>query len=212
MADILIDNESFPSTPASGKSILFVDSNTKKLMQMDDGGTCRGLLSRNVSTASQGGGFATDTYVTNSGLLLPTCGLQTGQLFRWIITVSKTNAGVAQAIVVLRLGSGQSTSDTAILTLTQAAAEAQSALVASAVLVVHAGLRNTGASAVLAGGFGFTQTYQATAGNLAFGGGNDAASSTFDSTGKAGQYMGLSINGGSSAVWTITNVQAELVN
>src|SRR5690242_20998171 len=41
ISDILIDNESTPSTPAAGKSIILVDSTTKKLAQLDDGGTLR---------------------------------------------------------------------------------------------------------------------------------------------------------------------------
>ena len=36
MADILIDNQTAPSTPASGKSVLWVDSTTKKFLQTDD--------------------------------------------------------------------------------------------------------------------------------------------------------------------------------
>ena len=211
MADILIDNESVPSTPASGKSVLFVDSTTKKLSQIDDTGRVIGFLSRNDATASQGAGFASDTYVTNSGLLIPSFGMKAGMLARWTISLSKTAAGTAQAAVNVRLGAGQSTSDTAILTLTQAAAEAQSALVASAVMTVFIGVRNVGASGVVAGAFGFTQSYQATAGNLAFGGGIDAVSSTFNNTAVSGQYLGLSINGGASAAWTITHVAAELI-
>ena len=36
---ILIDNQTAPSTPASGKSVIWIDSTTKKLAQTDDGGT-----------------------------------------------------------------------------------------------------------------------------------------------------------------------------
>lgn len=211
MADILIDNEGLPTTPASGKSILFVDSTTKKLAQLDDSGHVNGILSRNNATASQGAGFVADTYVTNSGLLIPSFGIQAGQMYRWTISLSKTAAGTAAAVVTVRQGAGQATSDTSRLVFTQAAAEAQSALVASAILSVFVGVRVVGASGVIAGAFGFTQTYQATAGNLAFGGGNDAVSSTFDTTGAAGQYIGLSITGGTSAAWTISNVVAELI-
>ncbi len=38
MADILIDNEAAPGTPASGKSVLYVDSTAKRSVQRDDGG------------------------------------------------------------------------------------------------------------------------------------------------------------------------------
>lgn len=211
MADILIDNQSLPSTPAAGKSVIFVDSTTKRICQLDDTGRVCGFLSRNDATASQGAGFVADTYVTNSGLLIPSFGMKAGQLYRWTITLSKTAAGTAAAVVTVRIGAAQTTSDTARLTLTQAAAEAQSALVASAILSVVVGVRNISATGVIAGAFGFTQTYQATAGNLAFGGGIDGVSSTFDNTTLAGQYVGLSITGGTSAAWTLTHVAAELI-
>lgn len=211
MADILIDNQALPSTPASGKSVIFVDSTAKKLCQLDDTGRVIGWLARNDATASQGAGFAADTYVTNSGLLIPSFGMKAGMLARWTISLSKTAAGVAQAVVNIRLGSGQATTDTARLTLTQAAAEAQSALAASAILTVFCTVRNVGASGVIAGGFGFTQTYQAVAGNLAFGGGQDGVGAGFDNTAVQGQFLGLSINGGAAAAWTITACAAELI-
>ena len=97
MADILIDNQTLPSTPAAGKSVLYVDSTTKKPVALDDGGTARGLLSRNASTASQGAGFASDTYLTNSNLLIPSSGIQAGMVFEWRIGVTKTAAGTAAA-------------------------------------------------------------------------------------------------------------------
>ena len=53
MADILLDNETTPSTPASSKSILWVDSTAKRLMQTDDGGTHRGLIGKGNTTTTQ---------------------------------------------------------------------------------------------------------------------------------------------------------------
>lgn len=205
MADILIDNETTPTTPASGKSVLFVDSTTKKAAACDDSGNILGRLSRNFTTASQGAGFAADTYVTNSGILLPSCGLQAGMTFRWMITGSKTAAGVAQAVYTIRVGAGQATTDTSLLALTTAA---QTAVADNGILIVTATLRNVGASAVLAGAVGWAKTQT---GLIGFGGSLDGVSSTFDSTGKAGQYVGLSINGGASAAWTLTSVHAELL-
>jgi hypothetical protein len=210
MADILIDNEALPSTPAASKSIIFADSTTKKLMQLDDAGIAHGNLSRNNAAASQTLGTG-NTFVTNSGILIPSFGMQVGQLYRWMISLSKTAAGTAAAVIAISTGANQSTADTIQLTFTQAAAEAQSALVASAILIVLAQVRTVGVSGVLAGGFGFTQTYQATAGNLAFGGGNDAVSAGFANNALAGQYVGLQINAGASSAWTITAVAAELI-
>src|SRR6267378_143962 len=114
MADILIDNETIPSTPAASKSLLFVDSTTKKFAQMDDAGTVRGLLGRNFTVISSGAGFAADTYVAGSGILLPSFNLQVGALFRWTMIGSKTAAGVATPTFIFRLGTGV-IGDTALL-------------------------------------------------------------------------------------------------
>lgn len=203
MADILIDNEAVPSTPAAGKSLIYCDSTTKKLAQMDDAGHVYGApLSRNWSTASQGAGFATDTYITNSGLLIPSCGLQVGQMFRWTITLSKTAAGTATPIVQIRLGTNQSTADTSLITLT---GQAATAAIAGGIMSVVALIRTVSASGVLVGSFGFAS------GILGLGGGIDGVSGSVDLTGRAGQYMGVSYNGGASAVITLTGVQAELI-
>lgn len=206
MADILIDNQSAPTTPASGKSLLFVDATTKKLAQMDDGGILQGILSRNSATASQGAGFAADTYVTNSGLLIPSSGLKAGMLFRWLITASKTAAGIAAAVYTIRSGANQSTADTSRLALTASAA--QTGVADNGTLIVTVQVRNVSASGVIAGAASWAKTQAGTAG---FGGSLDGVSSAFDNTGMGGLYFGLSINGGTSAAWTLTSVHAELI-
>lgn len=205
MADILIDNQSAPSTPASGKSVIFVDSTTKKQMQMDDSGILQGTLSRNSSTASQGAGFAADTYVTNSGLLIPSSGMKAGMLFRWIITGSKTAASTAQPVYTIRIGTNQSTADTSRLAFTTAA---QTGVADNGTLFITAQVRNVGASGVIAGAASWAKTQT---GSIGFGGSIDAVSSTFDNSALAGSYVGLSINGGTSAAWTLTSVHAELI-
>lgn len=203
MADILIDNQTAPTTPSASKSVLWVDSTTKKAVQTDDSGKHWGILSRNYSTASQGAGFAADTYVTNSGILIPSFGMQAGQWYRWTISVSKTAAGIAAAVVTVRIGTNQSTADTSRLALT--ATVAQTAAVAEGLIIVSVGVRSVSATGVIAGGFGVA------ANGPGLGGGKDGVSSAFDNSALAGNYVGLSINGGASAAWTITNVQAELV-
>lgn len=200
MADILLDNQAAPTTPAAGKSVLWVDSTTKKLIQTDDGGAHRGMISKNFATASQGAGFASDTYITNSGILIPSYGMQQGQVYRWWVSMSKTGAGVATPIAQVRIGSNQSTADTSRLTLTGTAAAATAS---GGHMIVTAMVRTVSASGVLVGGLGFS--------NSLFGGGADAVSSTFDNTALAGLYVGLSFNAGASASYTIDGVHAELI-
>jgi hypothetical protein len=202
MADILVDNEALPSTPASGKSVLLVDTTSKKFCQLDDSGRPNGILSRNDATASQGALATTDTYITNSGILVPSFGMKVGQLYEWVITLSKTAAGTAAFVLNVRLGNAQSTGDTSILALTQAIA--QTATASSAIMHVVMGVRSVSATGVVAGAFAFSSV-------SAFGDGKDGASATFNNSAVGGQFMGLSFTTGASAAWTLTHVSGRLV-
>ena len=159
-------------------------------------------LSRNFTTASQGPGFATDTYVTNSDLRIPKGGIVAGMVFRWMISVSKTAAGVAAATFTFRLGGG-SISDTALLALTSGTA--QTAAASSGLLVVSLGVRTPGTVGVVAGGVGVAS------GTAGLGGGVDGVSGSVDLSSAAGRVMGLSINAGAAAAWTITSCTCELI-
>lgn len=203
MADILIDTQAAPGTPAASKVVLWVDSTTKRFVQTDDTGKVSGRASGNDATASQGAGFASDTYVTNSGLLIPSFGMRAGQLYKWIISLSKTAAGTAAAIYTVRIGAAQSTSDTSRLALT--ATTAQTAAVSAGLLQIIVGVRSVSATGVIAGGVGLMCN------NAGLGSGIDGVSSTFDNTALAGLYVGISINGGASAAWTLTHVTADLI-
>lgn len=205
MADLFLDNQGVPAAPAAGKSILYVDSTGKRFITLGDDGLARGSLAKNASSASQAG-FAADTYVLGSSLLIPSSGLQALMIFRWRLSGSKTAAGVAAPAFVIRLGAAQSTADTALITMN---AGVQTAVVDNGVLLIEAVLRNVGAAAVLAAAAAWAKTQAGTAG---FGGSIDGVSGAFDSTGRAGQYVGISINGGAAAAWTLTSVEAELVS
>lgn len=206
MGTIRLDNQTAPSTPASGKTRLFVDSTTEQLGVMNDTGRTFGILSRNDATASQGAGFSADTYVTNSGLLIPSFGMKAGMLFRWIITGSKTAAGTAAAVYTVRIGAAQTTADTSRLALT---AVAQTAAVDNGTLLVTVQVRNISATVgVIAGAASWAKSLTGATG---FGGSIDGVSANFDNSALGGQYVGLSINGGASAAWTLTSVFAELI-
>jgi hypothetical protein len=202
MADILIDNQTVPATPASGKSVLFVDSTTKKLMFLDDTGAIGGRLYHRVSTASQGAGFASDTYITDSGLLVPSFGMKAGMCFKWWISLSKTAAGTAAPVLIIRTGSAQTTGDTTRVTMTSSTAG--TAAVAEGLLMVTMIVRSVSASGVVVGSFGHAAA-------VGLGGGKDVVSGTFDNTAMAGLYVSLSANYGASAAVTITSVQGEII-
>lgn len=200
MADILIDQQAAPANPAAGKSVVWVDNGTGALIATNSAGKHLGSLSRNESVASQAPGTA-DTYITNSGLQIPSFGMKVGQQFKWIISLSKTAAGTAAVILQARIGAAQTTADTSRLSLTQTIAQAATAT--AAMLVVTVGVEAVSATGTIAGGFGFTHTN--------FGDGKEGQSATFDNSALGGQFLGLSITTGLAAVWTIRHVSAELI-
>lgn len=161
---------------------------------------------RNYSTASQGPGFAADTYVTGSSLQIPTGGMVAGMRFVWQIGAAKTAAGTATAVYNVRIGSNQTTADTARLAIS--GLTAQTGVTDAGVLTIVVVVRSVSATGVIAGACGWAASRGGAAG---FGGGNHLVSSTFDNSNLAGQFIGLSINGGASAAWTVHHVYAELV-
>lgn len=206
MADILIDNQATPSTPAAGKSVLYVDSTTKRLISLDDTGLPRAtFLSANDSTASQTLGTA-NTYVTNSGILIPSMGMKPGMLFRWDIFYTKTAASTATVAYTVVIGSTQTTSDTVRATLTSVA---QTAAVDGGLFRFCFHIRSVGASGATA--FNFSIGGKVAANAVGFGSSAlDVVPSTFDNSALAGQYVGLCINPGASSAWTSTMVECKL--
>lgn len=202
MADFLIDNETIPSTPASGKSIVTIDSTTKKLYSLDDGGIPRGILSRNASTAAQGALATTEVYLTGSGLLIPSFGMKAGMTFLWYISVVKTAASTAAPIWTFRIGAGQTTSDTSRLALTATGIQVATAF--DGILQAMVICESASATGTIAGSGGSAPD---------FGGGGAGTSATFDNTSTiAGQYLGLTVTTGASAAWTVKAVSAMLIS
>jgi len=170
------------------------------------------FYNQSVSTAS---GFASDTYLSGSGIAVPSTGMQAGTRYHAIFYVSKTAAGTATPTINIRYGTGNTVSDTSRCLMTFAS---QTAVVdtgtfdvwvtfrtvgsgTSAIMQCVGQLRHNGTSASAAAvGLGgmFVQTVTTTGGG-------------FDST-VGNSYISTSVNGGTSASWTITLVQSELTN
>ncbi len=163
------------------------------------------LVSYNSSTAAQGAGFASDTYLTGSFILFPTAP-KVGTKFKLKFDVSKTAAGTATPIITVRLGTAGSTADTARNTFTFSAGTAATDV---GTFEVDCVFRAVGASAVLQGRCALTS--QATTGISSLLKTQQSTSGSFDST-TAGLGIGVSVNGGASAAWTVQLVDAELVN
>jgi len=189
-------NEGGTSKKATGAQVLtFVRANTALY---------------NASTASQGAGFATDTYLTGSSINIPSTGLQAKTMYRCTFHVTKTGAGTAAPVINIRYGTNGSTGDTSRGTLTF---NAQSGVIDDCVFQVFATFRTVGSgtSAVLVSS-GFLVNDLATTGFSTTGNGAATATSGgFDST-VANSILGISVNGGTSAAWTVSLVQTELVN
>jgi hypothetical protein len=214
MADIVLDAESVPTTPSAGQGNIFVDTTGKILCFKSDGGIVSGYT-KNAAIAAQGAGFASDTYLTNSDILIPSFGMQAKSTFRWTVSASKTGAGIATPIYVIRLGTGRATSDAAVLTLT---GPAQTAVADIGTLSILVTCRSVSGAGVIQGTAWWT--HRGTVANTTTSGTGFASDTTghvegtsagFDNTAAtiAGKYLGLSINGGGSASWTLTQVLAE---
>ena len=164
----------------------------------------------NQGSASAGSGFASDTYVTNSDLLIPSFGLQARAMFYWAISLSKSANGTAAPVYTIRQGAARTTSDTSRLAIT---GPAQTAASDVGLIEIIAPMRTvgSGSAAIMQGSVFMAHNNAATglANNAASA--VEATSAGFDSTTSAGQYLGLSINGGASNAWLITQCQGYLI-
>lgn len=160
----------------------------------------------NQAVAAQGPGFSADTYVTNSNL--PIGGrLKVGSRMQWRIHMSKTAASTAVPAGQIRFGVTSSTTDTSRINFT--GWPAQTAVVDEAVLLIEATVRTAGTSGIVQGNSGIQHSAAVAAG---FGEMFDAiTSSAFDLT-VSGLQAGISLNGSTSAAWTITSMHAQAEN
>lgn len=211
MADIILDTQSAPSTPAAGKGIIFLESGGKRATLKDDSGrtyTMPGAIV-NANTADV---VATgvDTYLTGSSLTVPTgLTLQVGTMLKWRIYMTKTAAGTAAPVWVVRIGTAGTTADAAILTFTQVAL--QTAAVDTGCVEITAALRNVGAAGVLAGGLHMSHVLAATGFSTLDHNVMQVVSAGFVTT-TAGLIAGVSVNPGASGVWTHQVIRAEMLN
>lgn len=198
-------NRAKPATPPAGHSRLFVDSIAKIACLIDDAGRIA-ANSSNASIADQGPGFDSDTYVAGSNIIIPSFQMQAQTRFIWRIVASKTGAGVATPIYRVRIGSAASTADTARATLT---GPAQTANADNAVIEIIVTVRSVSATGVLQASVSMKHRQAATGFATNATGSDDVTATGFDNTDLDGQYIGLSINGGASAAWTVTQVLAQ---
>lgn len=205
MSDVLLDVQSKPATPGAGQAVFFVDSVAKIPCIVDDSGRVA-ANSRNAAVASQTP-VTGDTYITNSDLIIPSFQMQVGTMFQWRISVSKTAVSTATPDYSIRIGADRAITDTARLVLTGPAQSANSDV---AVIEVFVTVRSVGGAGVLQGtvylDHNLSATGFATLADVVHG-----TSAGFDNSDLDGLYIGLSINSGGTAVWTVTQVQVEAI-
>lgn len=156
----------------------------------------------NAALTTQTPTAATDTYLAGSSVTIPTSRMQAGVQYRLRMICSKTAAGTAAPIFTVRYGTNASTADTARCTLTMGA---QAATANTGVLLeLLCTFRSYSSTGVLQAGIGGAPTGFPTNGAV-------ATSAGFDMT-VANSIIGVSLNTGASAAWTITQVQADMLN
>jgi hypothetical protein len=158
----------------------------------------------NANTADLGPGFAADTYLTGSNLQIGGR-VKQGTMLKWKVTASKTAAGIAAAALAVRLGTAGTVADTARATHTLAAATAAAD---AGVFEIDINFRQVGASAVIESRLAL---YHQTAGFTTAGNVFNIVTSASFALGST-DYIGLSLNAGTAAAWTIQQVLTDLEN
>jgi hypothetical protein len=212
MSYIDLANQIAPDAPASGRSRLFFDPVTKLLTMRDDAGVISTLADvTNGSIAAQGPGFAADTYLVGSDVRLGNRLPKARTLYQCTFDVSKTAAGTATPIIILRIGTAGSTADAARVTFTF---PAQTAIADVGTFSVWALFRSVGAAGIVQGRANLVHrgpTTGLTGLSVEPGPTVQAVSAAFD-TAVANSIIGLSVNGGGSAAWTVQLVEAKVEN
>jgi hypothetical protein len=214
MADTKVSALAAASALTGAELVPVVQSATSKVATVDQIITAAGGdEASNAATTTPGAGFATDTYLVGSACAIPDAKLKAGTIYRCRWRVSKTAAGTAAPTVTVRIGTLGTTADAARLTFTYAAgtAAADTGIFEVAVTFFTVG---TGTTATVEGTCELRKNTITAAGLVGQAVANislEALSSGFDST-PSGSIIGISLNGGTSAAWTVQNVQSRLDN
>jgi hypothetical protein len=170
-----------------------------------------GRENNNAAITTPAAGFAADAYVAGSNCLIPNGKLQAKTIYRFRCRVSKTGAGIATPILIVRIGTAGTVADNARITFTLSAG---TAVIDEGVIEIWVTFQSVGGgtAAVIEGTCELRHRLPTT--GLISAGANESkevASAGFDST-VANSIIGISLNAGSAALWTVSNVQARIDN
>lgn len=207
MGDIRMDEQSTPTTnPAAGTGVLWSDTVLSMPFMFQDAPRKQGRSHR--TTVANQAGFASDTYVTGSGILVPSFGVQAQTMLEWVISASKTAAGIAAPAYNFKVGVLQTTGDATFLTLT---GSAQTAVVDRGILTLLMTCRSVGGTGVFQATACWNKNAAATGFASSDAGAVQGTSAGLNNSAFGGVFIGLSINGGASAAWTVTQVRADAI-
>lgn len=164
-------------------------------------------LQYNNSTAAQILTANTTTYLTGSNV--SSANIKAGTVVTWNISVTKTAAGTQAPVWTIRLGTTSTTADATIFSLT---GSVQTAAADTGIFTIQATFRTVGSgtSAVLAVNYSLIN-------NLASTGLSNitknvfTTSAGFNST-TANAFLGVTVNSGSAAAWTVNQVNVKIEN
>ena len=160
------------------------------------------------SLTTQGPGFAADTYLVGSGIAIPAGRLKPGTRYCVTFDVSKTAAGVAPPVITLRFGMNGSLADAARGAMTLLP---QTAVADDGRFTLDVTFRSAGATAVVQAVAGLAHTLSASGLANAPGPVRRLTSAAFDAT-AMNAVIGVSVNAGAAAAWSVSLVQARLEN
>ena len=207
MADILLDVESNPTTPASGKAVLYFNTTTKALTTVNDAGLRRSYGMVNFSVAAQSPTAAARTYLTGSSIVFPAGTMQPGTMFRWTFDLTKTAAGVAASTFDIAFGTAGTTADTARVSFTKPAG---TAVADEGFFQIVCIIRTIGATGVAVGQFHMTHNLQITGHAIIPSVDVNTVSAGFDMT--TVTTVGLCVTSGAADAITSQLVIAEALN
>lgn len=198
MARLTMTEEGTPSTPGSGIGTAFFDNSNSQWVQKNDAGLYLGDMNKAIT--AQIASHSADTYY-GLGLQLPSFSMQAGMTWFWRFVATK-GGGTATPIYTVRIGTNQTTADTSRLAIT---GPAQTAVADTGFFTIGVTCRNVGASGVLQG-FAYVQHNLAATGFANTPAGFSlvqGTSAAFDNSALQGQYIGLSVNPGTSGAWVV---------
>lgn len=166
-------------------------------------------LLNNYSTSDQTIGAATTALLTGSTLTIPSGKLQIGTVLKFTISVSKTAAGTAANIFLVKIGTTGTTSDATILTFTTGTGTAAVDVGTIDIFITIRGPLSS--SCIAQGNFRLTHNLSSTGLLVVAGNSINATSSGFDAT-ATGLIASVTCTTAALTVLTFQQVVAEVIN